>query len=91
MDDISSTAAAFTVGGACRYSGLSRTYLYQNRDRLDWRKAGRRSLITRRSLDDLIAALPKVSLLADTAHPAAKERLTYRKVVPRHGCERPAR
>jgi hypothetical protein len=55
---VTSTApAAFTVGGATGYSGLTRTYLYENRHRLDWIKAGRRSLITRESLDRLLLEL----------------------------------
>jgi hypothetical protein len=55
---VTSTApAAFTVGGATGYSGLTRTYLYENRHRLDWIKAGRRSLITRESLDRLLMDL----------------------------------
>src|SRR5215831_13718996 len=39
--------AAFTVPGACHYSGLTRTYIYGHRDQFEWLKAGRRSLITR--------------------------------------------
>lgn len=52
--------AFFTVEGACEYSGLSRTRIYQalaTRD-LTARKAGRRTLIARESLDALMAALP---------------------------------
>lgn len=51
------TPAAFTVTGAVGYSGLARTYLYENRHRVDWIKAGRRSLITRESLDRLLLEL----------------------------------
>jgi hypothetical protein len=53
--------AALTIVAACAYTGLTRTYLYENRNRLDWRKAGRRSLITRASLDQLLATLPRAS------------------------------
>ncbi len=57
------TPAAFSVPRAVQYSGLTRTYIYSHRHLLDWRKAGRRSLITRTSLDALIAALPRASPL----------------------------
>ena len=53
--------AAFSVPRAIQYSGLTRTFLYANRQQLDWFKAGRRSLITRASLDALIAALPRAN------------------------------
>ena len=53
----STAAAAFTVDAARGYSGLTRTYLYENQYRLDWIKAGRRSLITRESLDRLLLEL----------------------------------
>ena len=53
----STAPAAFTVPGAVSYSGLTRTFLYENRDRVDWIKAGRRSLITRESLDRLLFQL----------------------------------
>ena len=53
--------AAFSVPRAIQYSGLTRTYLYANRQQLDWFRASRRSLITRASLDALIAALPRAS------------------------------
>jgi hypothetical protein len=49
--------AAFPINGAIVYSGFTRTYLYENRHRLDWIKAGRRSLITRASLDRLLLEL----------------------------------
>ena len=49
--------AAFTVAGTTNYSGLTRTYIYENRDQLDWIKAGRRSLITRASIDRLLLRL----------------------------------
>jgi hypothetical protein len=49
--------AAFTISGATNYSGFTRTFLYENRDLLDWIKAGRRSLITRASIDRLLLQL----------------------------------
>ena len=49
--------AAFTIAGATVYSGFTRTFLYENRPRLDWIKAGRRSLITRESIDRLLIVL----------------------------------
>lgn len=52
-----SLPAAFTVAGATNYSGFTRTYIYENRDQLDWIKAGRRSLITRASIDRLLLQL----------------------------------
>jgi hypothetical protein len=58
-DDI--TPAAYTVAGAVRYSGLTRSYLYLHRNRLDWLKAGRRTLITRKSLDELLSSLPRMN------------------------------
>ena len=61
MSSLSSGPAAFPISGACAYSGFTRTFLYENRKRLDWFKAGRRSLITRASLDALIAALPRAN------------------------------
>jgi hypothetical protein len=59
MDDtVTPTApAALPINGAVGYSGLTRTYLYENRHRVDWIKAGRRSLITRESLDRLLLEL----------------------------------
>jgi len=53
----STAPAAFPIDGAVGYSGFTRTYLYENRHRLDWIKAGRRSLITRESLDRLLFEL----------------------------------
>ena len=61
--------AAFTVAGTTNYSGLTRTYLYENRDQLDWIKAGRRSLITRASIDRLLLRL--LQQTRDRAHPRA--------------------
>jgi hypothetical protein len=63
------TPAAFTVTGAVGYSGLTRTYLYENRHRVDWIKAGRRSLVTRESLDRLL-----LELLHETSTGAGKFR-----------------
>ena len=53
--------AMFTIPGAIVYSGFvrSRLYLEIKAGRLDARKAGRRTLITRASLDALLDALPK--------------------------------
>lgn len=52
-----------TVQNAVKRSAFSRTRLYaeMKSGRLDVRKAGRRTLITRESLDALLAALPKVA------------------------------
>jgi hypothetical protein len=58
QDELALTSpAAFTIKGATDYSGFTRTFLYENRRRLDWIKAGRRSLITRESLDRLLLQL----------------------------------
>lgn len=53
--------AMFTILGAVSYSGLARSRLYLEikAGKLDARKAGRRTLIPRASLDLLLAALPK--------------------------------
>jgi hypothetical protein len=56
-ENTETTPIAFTVTGAAGYSGFTRTYLYENRHRLDWIKAGRRSLITRESLERLLMEL----------------------------------
>jgi hypothetical protein len=56
-ENTETTPFAFTVTGAASYSGLTRTFLYENRAHLDWIKAGRRSLITRESLDRLLLKL----------------------------------
>lgn len=55
--------ALFTISGACVYSGFARSRLYLEikAGRLDARKAGRRTLITRVSLDVLVEALPKAA------------------------------
>lgn len=52
-----------TIAGACAYSGFTRSRLYhhlKNKD-IEARKAGRRTLIERASLDRLLAALPKAA------------------------------
>ncbi len=52
--------AMFTIQGAVVYSGFVRSRLYSEikAGHLDARKAGRRTLITRASLDALLASLP---------------------------------
>ena len=57
----------FTVAGASVYSGFARSRLYLEikAGRLDARQAGRRTLITRDSLDAMLAALPKVGIGSD--------------------------
>ena len=52
--------AALPIPAAIAYSGFTRTFLYENRKRLVWLKAGKRSLITRASLDALLKTLPRV-------------------------------
>jgi hypothetical protein len=52
------TPAALTVPGAVRYSG---TYIYLHREQLEWLKAGRRTLIARDSLDELLSTHPRVN------------------------------
>lgn len=49
-----------TFSDALRYTGFSRTRLYLALPKLDARKAGRRLLIARVSLDALIDSLPRV-------------------------------
>lgn len=48
-----------TLPDAATYIGFSRTRLYSVLHLLDVRKAGRRTLITRSSLDRFIESLPK--------------------------------
>ena len=43
--------AALPMERATGYSGFTRTYIYENRHKFDWIKAGRRTLIGRASLD----------------------------------------
>ena len=59
--------ALLTIHGAVIYSGFARSRLYLEikAGRLDARKAGRRTLITRPSLDALLDALPKANCLPD--------------------------
>jgi hypothetical protein len=47
------------VRAASQYSGLSRSRLYELFPRLDVRKDGRRTLISRASLDALLEGLPR--------------------------------
>lgn len=49
----------FSLVDAAAYIGFSRTRLYSELDRLDVRKVGRRTMITRASLDALVQSLPK--------------------------------
>lgn len=49
----------FGVRAASEYSGLSRSRLYELFPRLDVRKDGRRTLISRASLDALLESLPR--------------------------------
>lgn len=49
-----------TFADALHYTGFSRTRLYLEMPKLDVRKAGRRVMIARKSLDDLIDSLPRV-------------------------------
>ena len=57
-----------SVRAAIDYSSLTRSFIYANRASLDWRKAGRRSLITRASLDALLAALPRATVAKKISH-----------------------
>jgi len=52
--------AYLNVEEALAYLGIDRTRLYKSMDKLDARKAGRRTLISRKSLDRWFARLPKV-------------------------------
>jgi excisionase family DNA binding protein len=54
--------AMLTISAACRYAGIARSRLYLEikTGRVDARKAGRRTLITRESLDAFLASLPRV-------------------------------
>jgi len=53
----------FTIPGSTRYSGFSRSRVYVEikAGKLDARKAGRRTLVTRASLDALLDALPSIN------------------------------
>lgn len=52
--------AFLNVAEALAYLGIDRTRLYRSMDKLDARKAGRRTLISRKSLDRWFEGLPKV-------------------------------
>jgi excisionase family DNA binding protein len=58
--------AMLTIQDAAKYAGFSRSRIYEemNAGRLDARKAGRRTLISRASLDDLLASLPRAATKA---------------------------
>lgn len=53
--------ALMTFADAIQYTGFSRTRLYLELPKLDVRKAGRRVMIARASLDDLISSLPRLT------------------------------
>ena len=74
------TPVAFTVTGAASYSGLTRTYLYENRNRLEWIKVGRRSLITRISIDRLLLLL--LQQTQNRARPYATGKATNESAKP---------
>jgi hypothetical protein len=65
-----SLPALFSFSDAMAYCGFSRTRLYSELHKLDIRKAGRRTLITRESLDHLIASLPRRQITAPKAKKA---------------------
>lgn len=50
-----------TLADALHYTGFSRSRLYLALPKLDVRKAGRRVMIARKSLDALIESLPRVN------------------------------
>ncbi len=51
--------ALLTIKQLTAYTGFSRTRVYEVIDELDARKVGRRTLITRVSVDRFIAGLPR--------------------------------
>jgi hypothetical protein len=65
--------AMLTIDDSCSYCGYARSRLYLEikAGKLDVRKAGRRTLITRQSLDAMLDALPRAPGLGDEAagHP----------------------
>lgn len=63
MQTESVVPAMLTISGAMAYSGFSRSRIYAHlkRRELEARKAGRRTLIVRSSLDRLLAELPKAA------------------------------
>jgi hypothetical protein len=61
--------AALPMEKATGYSGLSRTYFYENRHKFDWIKAGRRTLIGRSSIDRHLDELREASQRRDPRDP----------------------
>lgn len=57
------TPAMFTIPSAVAYTGFARSRLYLEikAGNLDCRKAGRRTLISRASLDAMLDALPRAA------------------------------
>lgn len=57
-------ALSFTIVGAARASGLSRSRIYElvAKGRLDARKAGRQTLITATSLQNYLETLPSAAI-----------------------------
>jgi hypothetical protein len=55
--------AMLPILAACRYAGFARSRLYLEikAGRIDARKAGRRTLVTRESLDAFLATLPRAA------------------------------
>ena len=53
------TPALLTFADALAYTGFNRTRMQSELHKLDVRKAGRRIMITRVSLDAMISSLPK--------------------------------
>lgn len=64
-DPASSASAkvAFTISEACKYSSLSRSFIYSlfEQKRLPRLKAGKRVLILRRDIDDYLLSLREIS------------------------------
>lgn len=60
------TPAMLTIADAAKYAGFSRSRIYEelSAGRIDARKAGRRTLIVRASIDEMLASLPKASAKA---------------------------
>ena len=59
-DEPLKVGAFLNVAEALTYLGIDRTRLYRSMEKLDARKAGRRTLISRKSLDRWFEGLPKV-------------------------------
>ena len=59
----------FSVWGACRYAGISRSRLYVliSEGKVDARKIGGRTIITRASLDSLLSKLPRATVTSNRA------------------------